>query len=263
MARIDGDYIVQPVAKALDVLDYIVRHGHMVSLSEIVNALRLPKTTVFRYLQTLAATGFVAHDIYRDRYGTGPRLRELAQIDQTLNCLRESALPEMRFLVETFNETVNLGVLSDRQVVYIDMIEPGRPLRAQARIGHRNPLHSTSLGKAILAHLPESEALFPSDNELPQRTINTVTDIRKLNRQTADVRRRGYAIERGENEDGLMCIGVPILDASGYPRAAISLSAPERRMSSLMTDNAADALKGAAWRIAARLDQREPSAVRG
>lgn len=262
MAMPDGDYIVQPVVKALDVLDYVVRHGHMVSLSEIVNALQLPKTTVFRYLQTLSATGYVAHDIHRDRYGAGPRLRELALIDQSLNGLRESALPEMRFLAETFKETINLGVLSDRQVVYIDMIEPGRPLRAQARIGHRNPLHSTSLGKAILAYLPESTALFHRDHELPQRTINTVTDVRKLQRQAEDVRRRGYAIERGENEDGLMCIGVPILDASGYPRAAISLSAPERRMSSVQTDSAADALKGAAWRIAARLDQREIAVAR-
>lgn len=253
MARLDGDYMVQPVVKALEVLDYVARQGHMVTLTEIVHELDLPKTTVFRYLQTLSATGFLAHDIPHDRYGVGPRFRNLAHIDQSLSGLREIALPEMRGLFETFNETVNLGVLADHQVVYIDMLEPGRPMRAHARVGHRHPLHSTSLGKAILAFLPDAENLYQRDRDLPQLTINTLTDVAKLRRQAEDVRRRGYAVEKGENEDGLMCIGVPILDRTGYPVAAMSLSAPERRMPPDLTTAAADALMGAAWRISRQL----------
>lgn len=253
MASFGGDYMVQPVVKALQVLDYVARQGHMVTLTEIVHELDLPKTTVFRYLQTLSATGFLEHDISHDRYGVGARFRDLARVDHALSGLRELALPEMRGLMETFQETVNLGVLSDSQVVYIDMLEPGRTRRAQARIGHRHPLHSTSLGKAILAHLPDAEALMHRDRALPQVTINTLTDIKQLRRQTDDVRRRGYAVEKGENEDGLMCIGVPILDRDGYPVAAMSLSAPERRMHPALTTAAADALMGAAWRISRQL----------
>ena len=103
-----------------------------------------------------------------------------------------------------------------------------------------------------MAFLPDADALALS-NELPQRTINTLTDADKLRRQVDDVRRRGYAIEVGENEDGLMCIGVPILDRTGYPVAAMSLSAPERRMKPELTAVAADALKGAAKRISTHL----------
>ncbi|MDF2980604.1 MAG: IclR family transcriptional regulator [Devosia sp.] len=252
MSKSGGDYIVLPVMKALQVLDYVARQGHDVTLTETVQELKLPKTTVFRYLQTLSAAQFLEHDLKRDRYGVGSKFRSLARVDQELQGLRDIAQPEMRTLMETFHETVNLAVLSENEVVYIDMLEPGRPLRANARIGHRHPAHSTSLGKAMMAFLPDADALALR-SELPQRTINTLTDADKLRRQVDDVRRRGYAIEVGENEDGLMCIGVPILDRTGYPVAAMSLSAPERRMKPELTMVAADALKGAAKRISTHL----------
>ena len=252
MSKSGGDYIVLPVMKALQVLDYVARQGHDVTLTETVQELKLPKTTVFRYLQTLSAAQFLEHDLKRDRYGVGSKFRSLARVDQELQGLRDIAQPEMRTLMETFHETVNLAVLSENEVVYIDMLEPGRPLRANARIGHRHPAHSTSLGKAMMAFLPDADALALR-SDLPQRTINTLTDADKLRRQVDDVRRRGYAIEVGENEDGLMCIGVPILDRTGYPVAAMSLSAPERRMKPELTMVAADALKGAAKRISTHL----------
>ncbi len=252
MSKSGGDYIVLPVMKALQVLDYVARQGHDVTLTETVQELKLPKTTVFRYLQTLSAAQFLEHDLKRDRYGMGSKFRSLARVDQELQGLRDIAQPEMRTLMETFHETVNLAVLSENEVVYIDMLEPGRPLRANARIGHRHPAHSTSLGKAMMAFLPDADALALR-SDLLQRTINTLTDADKLRRQVDDVRRRGYAIEVGENEDGLMCIGVPILDRTGYAVAAMSLSAPERRMKPELTMVAADALKGAAKRISTHL----------
>jgi IclR family KDG regulon transcriptional repressor len=253
MDKLEGDYIVQPVVKALQVLDYVARQGHMVSLTDIVHELNLPKTTVFRYLQTLSATGFLEHDVYRDRYGVGCKFRDLAKVDHELKGLRELAQPEMRRLMERFNETVNLAVLADSQIVYIDMLDPLRPMRATARVGHKHPAHSTSLGKAIMAFLPEDQAPQLRESSLSQMTIKTMTDAGKLRRQVEDVRRRGYAVEVGENEDGLMCIGVPILDRAGYPIAAMSLSVPERRMRPELAMVAADALKGAAGRISRQL----------
>ena len=253
MGKLADDYIVQPVMKALQVLDYVARQGHDVTLTETVQELGLPKTTVFRYLQTLSATGFLSHDQLRDRYGVGVRFRELGRIDRNLTELREVAQPEMRQLVDTFHETVNLAVLADSEVVYIDMLEPERPLKAQARVGHRHPAHSTSLGKAMVAFLPDAGGVAAPGEELPAMTHKTLTDARKFRRQVEDVRRRGYAVEIGENEDGLMCIGVPILDRAGFAVAAISLSAPERRMRRERTDAAAVALKVAAERIAMHL----------
>jgi len=248
------DYIVQPVIKALQVLEYVARQGRDVTLTETVHELGLPKTTVFRYLQTLSAANYLEHDVGRDRYRVGPKFRDMARVDQDLTGLRQVAQPEMRKLVDTFHETVNLAVLTDSQVVYIDMLEPDvRALKASARVGYRHPAHSTSLGKAMMAFMPDADQRLLAEGMLPQMTFRTLTDAGQLRRQADDVRRRGYAIEIGENEDGVMCIGVPILDRSGYPVAAMSLSAPERRMKPELTTVAADALKGAARRISTNL----------
>lgn len=253
MGKERDDYLVQPVMKALLVLDYVVRQGRAVSLTETVQELGLPKTTVFRYLQTLSAVSYIEHDVIRDRYCVGGRFRELASTDRSVQGLREFAQPEMQHLHEAFGETVNLAVLSKDHVVYLDVLESRRPARPQARVGHRHPLHSTSLGKAMLAFLPAPDAALLGSCALEAVTMRTLTDADRLRREVDATRQRGYAIEIGENEDGQMCIGVPILDAAGYPVAALSLSGPERRMLPGLTASAASALKTAAQRISAHL----------
>ncbi|MCP8938449.1 IclR family transcriptional regulator [Alsobacter sp. SYSU M60028] len=256
----DGPYIVQPVMKALRVLRTVAEKGHGVTLTEVATELRMPKTTVFRYLQTLTAASFLTHDAARDRYGVGMRFRALASADKSLQRLRALAQPRMAELGRAFNETINLGVLSDGHIVYIDMVEANRALRMQARIGDRHPVHSTALGKAMLAFLPEAARGAYLDGALRERTIKTVTDRAVLKRQIEDVRRRGYSVEVGENEDGSMCIGVPVFGEDGAPLAAISLSAPERRMSKEVTARAAGALREAAAQISDELGGVGPNA---
>ncbi|EKF18513.1 IclR family transcriptional regulator [Nitratireductor pacificus] len=259
MSAIGEDYVVQPVMRALQVLEYVTRQGRDVTLTETVHAVQLPKTTVFRYLQSLSAASFLEYDLRRDRYRTGPRFRDLAEVDRDRQHLRDHALPEMHRLAEAFSETVNLAVRAQGEIVYIDIVGAERPVRMQARVGHRHPIHSTSLGKAMAAFLPD-EAMEPIlSAALPAMTIRTLTDGRSLRRQASDVRRCGYAVEIGENEDGLMCIGVPILDGTGYPVAAMSLSAPEKRMRGQdMTARAAEALKEAAVRISTCIGSMAP-----
>jgi IclR family KDG regulon transcriptional repressor len=253
MKQADSPYFVQPVLKALKVLEYVAEKGHEVTLTEVASELKLPKTTVFRYLQTLTAASFLHHDAARDRYGVGLRFRALAKVDKSLQRLRALAQPEMAELGRTFNETINLGILAEGQIVYIDMVEANRALRMQARIGDRHPLHSTSLGKAILAFLPEIERQRLLEGSLNAMTVRTVTSPAVLRRQIEEVRRKGYAVEIGENEDGSMCIGVPIIDETGHPHAALSLSAPERRMTPEVTAQAIGALRAAADRISFQL----------
>ena len=253
MHQAGSTYIVQPVLKALKVLEYVAEKGHEVTLTEVATELELPKTTVFRYLQTLTAASFLRHDRSRDRYGVGLLFRSLAKVDKSLQRLRSLAQPEMAELGRIFNETINLGILAEGQVVYIDMIEANRALRMQARIGDRHPLHSTSLGKAMLAFLPASERENLLEGSLTAMTVKTVTNRAVLRRQIEEVRSKGYAVEVGENEDGSMCIGVPITDESGDSVAALSLSAPERRMTPDVIAKAIAALQGAADRISVQL----------
>lgn len=249
-------YVVKPVAKALAVLAFIEDAGREVGLSDVAAALRLPKTSAFRYLYTLTAAGFVAHGDGRDRYRPGPRLRPSVAPDVSIPRLREMALPVMTELRERFNETINLGVAERDHIVYIAMIESSRALRMQARIGERHPLNSTSLGKAILAFMPEVERAPLLAGPLRAMTRRTMTDAGALRRQLREVARRGYAIEAGENEEGLMCIGVPVLDRDGRPVAALSISAPEQRMSRPVRQDAITALRSAAGQISRRLARR-------
>lgn len=256
MRKRNQTYLVQPVLKALKVLEFVAERGRTVTLSDVTSSVRLPKTTAFRYLRTLANAGFVTHHPADDRYEIGPRLRALSHPDQRIERLRRLVLPVMAALGRTFNETVNLGVQSQGSVIYIEMIESNRSLRMQARIGERHPLHSTALGKAILAHLPDDErALFLSQPLRPM-TGRTVTDGVALAQQLRLIVRRGFAVEVGENEEGSMCIGVPILDQTGYPLAAVSISAPERRMPPDLVARAVAMLRRGAASVTERMANR-------
>jgi IclR family KDG regulon transcriptional repressor len=246
-ASVRDAYVVRPVAKAMRVLAFVAESGREVTLSEVARHVGLPKTTVFRYLYTLLQAEFLAHGAARDRYRAGPRLAASVGGAGDLERLRHLALPVMAELGRRFNETVNLGVASQGRVVYVEMIESSRALRMQARIGDRHPLHSTALGKAILAFLPPDRRDALLGVRLDPRTGRTLIDREAIRRHLREVARRGYAIDAGENEEGSMCVGVPILDRAGHPVGALSLSAPEQRMTRGVRGRAVEALlRGAA-----------------
>lgn len=253
-----GAYVVRPVWKAMKVLAFVAESGRSVSLTEVAEALRLPKTTAFRYLQTLSASTFLEHHPREDRYELGARFRALARTDKSLHRLREVSLPIMRQLLEQFNETINLAIESNREMIYIEVIESTRTLRIGARVGTREPMHTTALGKAFLAYMdePAREAIFRSG--LAARTHRSLRDVRILKRQLDGVRQVGFAIDTGENEDGALCVGVPILDDLNHPIGALSLSAPERRHAGDLVDRASQALIKAGQAITRQMHDAVP-----
>jgi IclR family KDG regulon transcriptional repressor len=246
-----GGYIVAPIWKAMKVLAFVAESGRAVSLTEVAKALGIPKTTVFRYLQTLSVATFLQHNVSQDRYELGSRFRALARTDSSLHRLREVAVPVMRELIREFNETINLAIEANGEMVYIEVIESTRALRIQARIGSREPLHTTALGKAFLAYMGDTERDAILGGGLSKRkTYRTIQDPKVLRRQLNEVRKVGYAMEAGENEDGAICVGVPILDDLSRPVAALSLSAPERRHTDTLIAQSSEALKRAGQMIA-------------
>jgi IclR family acetate operon transcriptional repressor len=138
----------------------------------------------------------------------------------------------MHVLHDEFGETVNLGVVSHGQVVYLDAIESEQRLRTTVQISVRDHVHSTALGKAILAALPERDAQEQlSESDWTPKTPNSIRSADALLTDLAENRGRGYAVDDEENELGSRCVAAPILDGSGRPVAAISVSAPTYRMS--------------------------------
>ncbi len=251
-----NNYIVQPVYKALQVLRCLGDERRELALSEICYRVEIPKTTVFRYLQTLCACGFVTHDFDTDLYRIGLRVWELGQSVHEPIRIRDLALPEMRALRDRFNETVNLGILDGLEVVYIEIIESRRSLRMQAQLGGRDPIYSTALGKAVLALKSEDQWPAHLPKDLAPRTGHTVMSTAKLRQTLLDVRERGFAFDDEENEEGARCIAAPIVNHLGQPVAAVSLSAPASRMPDRLLAKASVAVKETAANISQRLANR-------
>jgi DNA-binding IclR family transcriptional regulator len=227
----DGDrYAVQPVLKAMQVLRLVCEASEPATLNQLVLAAGLPKTTVFRYLRTLASLRFIEHDAESDRYRPGIGLWWLSHASSPYETLRQACRPHMKRLRQRFNETVNLGVLSGGEVFYLDVVESERSLRMQATIGASDPLHSTALGKVFLAFRPKSQVEVLLPHTLEKLTDRTIVDRSQLVEQLEIIRTTGYAIEIGENEDGSYCIAAPIRDGRGVAVAAMSISAPISRL---------------------------------
>lgn len=246
-------YVVKPVYKALQVLECLGEAQQELSLSQIARRVQLPKTSVFRYLHTLQEFGFVSHDAQTDRYRIGLRLWELGQLTDERVRIREIALPFMRELGNRYKETVNLGVLDHDDIVYLEMVGSPHSLRTQAEVGSRNPVYSTALGKAILAFIPVEQWRNHLPPSLTPRTTQTLTSIDALEVNLQEVRRRGFALDHGENEDGASCVGAPIFHRNREVIAAISISAPSSRLNGALEDEVAAAVSQTALDISIRL----------
>jgi IclR family acetate operon transcriptional repressor len=227
--RLDDRYLVQPVLKAMQVLQFVCEAAEPLTLNQLVRGAGLPKTTVFRYLKTLTTIGLLEHDPEADRYRPGLGLWRLSHASGPYETLRQVCKPHMKRLRQRFNETINLGVLSGGEVFYLDVLECERSLRMQSSIGATDPLYSTSLGKVFLAFSPPERRVLLMPAELRRVTPNTITDRSKLSEQLEIIRTTGYAIEHGENEVGSYCMAAPICDSRNVAIAAISLSAPISR----------------------------------
>ncbi len=238
-------YTVLPVMKALRVLDLVAGAEGGTRLSALALAVRLPKTTVFRYLCSLEAAGYLACDPVAETWSLGARFRALSEPPDAVTRLRALALPIMVELRDRFDETVNLGVLRGAKVVYVEIVQSNQRLRLEAQVGGEDPAHSTALGRAILAYLPPTERAQVLTEELAGRTKRTVRTREAVETALGQTAVLGYAVERGENEDGAVCVGAAILGQDGRPAGALSLSAPESRMSDRRIAEAGLALRRA------------------
>lgn len=131
-----------------------------------------------------------------------------------------------------------------------------RHLDLRPGVGGRDPVHSTAIGKAILAHLPDDIRQQIVPPRLRKRPALTLTSITSLDAELASTRDRGYALDEGENEEGAACIGAPTFNESGEVGAGISIAAPAARLGQQRRHEIAPVLVGAAERISATLGFR-------
>jgi DNA-binding IclR family transcriptional regulator len=173
------------------------------------------------------------------------------------------ARPAMVRLASEFGETVNLAIPVHNEVVYIDVIESMHQLRTQVPAGFRDHLHSTALGKAILAALADNEvrAILASADRVA-KTPNTVVAVPALLRQLATVRERGFAIDDEENELGSICVASAFLNHTGRAIGAVSVSGPRWRIGNELAEVIGAELVAATHLLSAALRNPEPTAGR-
>jgi len=179
------------------------------TLLQLVAATGMPKSSVHRYLEVLVQEGFLERDAQSGTYRLGARIVSLASNETPLLVLR--ARPYLERLRDRFDETVNLGILSGDNIVYLDIVESPKTVRLAARVGDRDMVHATALGKAIAAQLPEAEvrALLQRTG-LPRRTANTITRASDFIKHLELVRRHGFAIDDQENDVEGRCVAIVI-----------------------------------------------------
>jgi len=229
----DKNYI-EVMGKIFAVLEhFVVNSGRQkpLSFADVCSSLPFARTTTHRILYSLEKLGYLERDELRAHYQLSPKFFEMTGSAMHLRRLQSVARDVMQSLLLRFGETVNLGILDDGHVIYIEVLESPSALRTAATPGERNPVHSTALGKTILAFLPEREALQIIDKHpLIRVTPKTITQKKHLLEHMSLVREQGIALDLEENLTGAICAAAPIFDHAGRVVAGISVSGPATRM---------------------------------
>lgn len=208
----------------LDVIEALIK-VRTITVSEVNQQLKIPKSSAYAILQTLKSRGYVHKDEF-DRYSLSLKLFSLgSQLIAGID-LRRSTYPLLKELAEKAQITAHLAVLEGQRAVYIEKIEVIGSIRLRTEVGRSLPLHATAVGKALLAFLPEEEIeCMLKTLPLPALTPKTITTPAVLKKELARVQALGYSVNNEENEAETRALAAPIFGTDGRPMAAINLGA--------------------------------------
>lgn len=199
---------------------------------ELSDRTGISKPTVYRILRTLDSGGFVVREQDSRKYILGPALIGLGRATRNSTYLIRYARPTLIELSKKYDETVNLGVLSHGKVIYLSTLESRQQLRVTVPMTIENNAHTTALGKAILSAMEEESSLKIISNMYATKANQSsrYTEPEFIEHIRA-IRTQGFAIDDEDDAIGFRCVAAPIVNLSGDPIAAISISAPTSRIS--------------------------------
>lgn len=207
------------------VLDAIAKSERPLSMAELAVRAGIARPTAYRLVQTLAGEGHITQDPTDGRLSIGFAVLPLAASLLDRNRMRLEALPHLHNLAQQTGERANLGILHRDQVLYLAGVEKPSLPTIYSRFGKTAPAHCSSLGKAVVAYLPETRVTtLLSAHPLVAQTSTSITSVPAVLAELEETRRRGYSLDREENVPGSFCVGATIFDARNQPVGAISLS---------------------------------------
>jgi IclR family transcriptional regulator, acetate operon repressor len=217
--------MLSSVGNALRVLEELVEAGEA-GVSDVARALGLTVGTTHRLIGSLVEAGFAEQNAANRKYRPGAKIPILARRMRAGVDFGALAHGQLELLGTAARETVNLGVLRDREVVYVDRVAADQPLTVTVRIGSRVPAFCTGLGKALLAFGPdeEREAYERNVGKIAKDAGHARPDGKAFSRTLDEVRRRGYATDDGEFAPDIACVAAPILGPDQRAIAAVSIS---------------------------------------
>lgn len=214
------------VKRSVEIIEFIAKSESGASLKDIVDGLKIPKTSAYDIIRELVSTGMLVEkrgEVNTFRIG----LKAFQIGNEYLNetDLITVARPIVKVMAEQTCKTAFIAVMSEGFVTYIYKYEPKTSIITTSNIGTKNPVHCTSLGKAILSGMSCQERLRELKGlSLTPFTAHTITDMNTLLEDIEEAARRGYAIDNREIEDHTMCIGAPIFNHENKVIAGLSVS---------------------------------------
>jgi DNA-binding IclR family transcriptional regulator len=245
----------QSLRKALQILEGMTHIGSPARLQDIARELKMPQSTLLRFLNTFIDFGYIGQDQETCCYYLTLKLVELGARAGGGYPFVHSLSKYIKQAAAAFNESASLCVERDMQMVYIATEEgPGRMLRTLHRIGHIAPMHATGVGKLHLLNYSDRQLEeLEKKRGFPRFTDHTITTLPALRKELVLIRDKGYALDNEECEEGVRCIAAPVLNNQGQVTAAISVSAPVTRMGEERSDEVIHYLKDLGLRASREL----------
>ena len=258
MIKTKPAYPIKVLDKSLFILETLLQYSSFMSIMEISKKLKIYPSTIHRVLNTLKYRGYVEQNPVNQKYRLGLKLVELGMARYHQIDLVKEAHPFLKELVDQCNETVHLGILDNDEVLYLAKEDCSRTIRMVSQVGRRAPLHSTALGKILLAYLPEKEReKIIAHKNLSCFTEHTIIEKKELEKELDKVKKQGFALDIEENEKEICCIAAPIRDYSGEVIAALSISSPFYRINTNQQKDLKNSLLQVSKKISKRLGYNE------
>ncbi len=254
MEKAEENYKVPNLEKGIAVLEYLSLRPKGESLQNIKSAIDISQTTAYRILNTLVRLEYLMYNEDTKRYRLSMKMLNLGFRSLNEHNLLETVIPRLSDLRDQVKETACFGVLGDEKGLFIEQAQGHHTFRFILSPGKPFELHCSAPGKAIMAYLPDTvRDRYLSYMKFTRYNSRTITTPEAYLEELEKVRRLGYALDNEEELGGVICIGAPILNYTGYPCGAIWISGPKDRLPKEVMRSSIESVKEVAAMISSEL----------
>ncbi len=247
------------VERTLLILEAVAQREGGMSNADFSRKLKIPKSSASYILRTLEQHAYLRRDREDGKYRLGLKVLSLSRAALSGVDIREVALPIMRHLVDQIHLTTHLAILDHEEAVYVEKVEEPGFIKMDTWIGRRMEVHSTAVGKSLLAYLDADELeTIIRHRGLKKLTPYTITSVAKLMKEFERVRRLGYSVDDEENSLGARCVGAPIFNSQGRVEASLGSTGTITAVTRDAVPRLAELVKEAARRISHQIGYRGP-----